>query len=764
MLDVNLRCRLNSQIFEQLLWSLERLVRPLNAIWLKEEMVSSEAIAFKTEGWEKFSLLLSKEFNVLVLTGEKLSAQTPEGEEIDVGLTFETEALSNFCEQLSSISNLSGDRLTQIELASRNLQPNNAKIQSQFTLSLLEFFSASSVSDREISPITSQAEYPAVSICQPIENALDQQIKQEQLLYRVTSQIRKTLELPAILSTAVEEVRRCLEVDRLLIYEFNSDPSLNNNREVFQPPAIDSESLRGCMTYESLSSPDISSVLGLEIQNEFVEHLNLKDTDINQFSLATDDIEIAYKDRVSLLKSRQKARVRSELVSSIIVEEKLWGLLIAHQCSELRQWQENDERFLRDIAEHLAVAIRQSLLYHQLQKQKQTLEVQVKNQIQDLRDALIAAEAASRSKSEFLAAMSHELRTPLTCVIGMSSTLLHWSFGQFSDKQRSYLKKIYNSGEHLLEMINDLLELSQLEAGNAVLNLQEISAIELVEQMLTRMATKARDAQISLTRDFQLNPEGDLLMADLRRMQQVLHNLLSNAIKFTPAGGQVTVRLWREDKMLVLQVQDTGVGISEEHQTMIFNKFQQLDSSYHRKYEGTGLGLALTKQLVELHGGWINVSSEEGVGSIFTVDLPFKKINPSESSQGNEPEMNRRTLGRIVLIEEDDEIATNFCNLLTEDGYQVVCMVDGSNAVMNIEVLQPNLVIIDTPLSDINDLEVIEELRVKFTNDSLKILVLISNMIPEDVRSFWEAGADDYLIKPLDSQSFLMKIQDLLEN
>jgi two-component system, sensor histidine kinase and response regulator len=778
MLDFEISCELSGDVIAQFFQAFEEMISPLNALWIRERLACDLVATSTATRWEEFTLFLSEKFNVLVLIGAKSSATSHPRQGIQIGLTFETEAIASFCAQLSSLSDLSSDRITEIETACRNLQPNDGKIQSQFTLRLLELISSeraipqSGFAERiapETSPLSDESEYSFVSVCQPIENALQQQIKQEKLLYQVTTQIRQSLELPVILSTAVEAVRRCLEVDRLLIYEFDQNSqqeklanSQKNNTEAILENQPQLNTCCGCTTYESRKSPEIPSILELELQDDLAAYLELKNLAVNQFPVANHNINNVELNQENILNFIQIARIKSELLLPIVVEEKLWGLLIAHQCSTMREWQENDRRFLRDIADHLAIAISQALLYQQLQQHKQILEERFQNQNQDLRDALIAAEAASRSKSEFLAAMSHELRTPLTCVIGMSSTLLRWSFGQLSEKQRHYLKTIHDSGEHLLELINDILELSQLEAGNAVLNLQEISLVQLADQILLKMAEKASNGEISLQRDFQLNPEEDRLIADARRIKQIFYNLLSNAIKFTPPGGQVTVRFWRENHKVILQVEDTGVGISPEHKPLIFNKFQQLDSSYHRRYEGTGLGLALTKQLVELHGGWINVTSEVGVGSIFTVELPIKKINHPPSTPVTETIPNQNGLSRIVLIAEDEETATKVCDLLTHAGYQVVWIVDALNALLNIEVLQPKLVIIETPLSDIQGSELIEDLRKKYSTSLLKILVLMTNyLISKDLSIFWEAGADDYLVKPLKNEVLLNKIQGL---
>lgn len=772
MLNLEIISELNRDIISKVLQNLEAMISPLNALWVRERFACDLVATSTATTWEEFTLFLSEKFNALVLLGQTSSATNHPEQTISVGLTFEPEVIATFCQQLSNLSDLSSDRLREIELACRQLQPNDSKIQSQFTMGLLEIISRDRVTTPEKLQPSDETESSFVSVCQPIENALQQQIKQEKLLYQVTTQIRQSLELPVILSTAVEEVRRCLEVDRLLIYEFDPnrlpkklDKSRKKKASVRPQSEAKSDSGSNSTTYEARKSSDIPSILELKIIDKLVSNLDLNQITNPPFFQANNDVEITYKKQKIMLELMQQAQVKSELLLPIIVEEKLWGLLIAHQCSAVREWQENEQRFLRDIAAHLAIAISQALLYRQLQEQQQILAERFQHQNQNLRDALIAAEAASRSKSEFLAAMSHELRTPLTCVIGMSSTLLRWSFGQLSDKQRHYLKTIHDSGERLLELINDILELSQLEAGNAVLNLQKISVIQIAEQMLNKMAEKASDAEISLEKDFQLNPEEDELIADSRRIQQIFYNLLSNAIKFTPAGGQVTVRIWRESQRMILQVEDTGVGISPEHKPLIFNKFQQLDSSYHRRYEGTGLGLALTKQLVELHGGWITVSSEVGVGSIFTVQLPIKKFNHNPSVQVSDPDMNPNSLGGIVLIEEDEATATFFCDLLTNAGYQVVWLVDAVHALMNVEVLQPKLVIIDTPLSDMEACELIEELRSHDSTSLLKILILMSHdLLPENLTSFWEAGADDYLIKPWQPELFLNKVKALLSS
>ncbi|HEY9836291.1 MAG TPA: histidine kinase dimerization/phospho-acceptor domain-containing protein, partial [Vampirovibrionales bacterium] len=423
-----------------------------------------------------------------------------------------------------------------------------------------------------------------VSICQPVENALHHQIEQEQLLNQVTTQIRQSLELPTILSTAVEQVRRFLRVDRLAIFQFNpqnSAPTLEAGNGKPSPETLGEtfhlwdeiqsisddlesgdtdflyeqfplqrESELGAITYESRASDEIPSLLRVQHEGgSFLPGAEFRDQYHKGFIQAIADVSLAYTLSPSCLQMLRDHQIQAQLIVPIVVQENLWGLLIAHQCFETRFWLPSEQNFLKHIAEHLALAIHQAELYAQVSRQKKTLEERVIERTHDLHDALVAAESANRAKSEFLATMSHELRTPLTCVIGMSSTLLRWSFGQMSAKQQEYLKTIHDSGEHLLELINDILDLSQLEAGKAILKITEFSLTKLAHQCLQSVAHKAVEAGLHLEITLALDGQKtDLWTADRRRVQQIILNLLNNAIKFTPNGGTVTLRVWSEGK------------------------------------------------------------------------------------------------------------------------------------------------------------------------------------------------------------------------
>ena len=228
-------------------------------------------------------------------------------------------------------------------------------------------------------------------------------------------------------------------------------------------------------------------------------------------------------------------------------------------------------------------------------------------------------EAASRHKSEFLANMSHELRTPLNGIIGFSEVMRERMFGDINEKQEEYLNDILSSGRHLLSLINDILDLSKIEAGKMELEVTEFDVPVAIDNALTLMRERAARRGQALERA--VDPEVGTIRADERKVKQVLLNLLSNAVKFTPEGGRITVSAERTGGVVAIAVTDTGVGIAPEHQQVVFEEFRQVGES-GRKAEGTGLGLALCRKFVELHGGRLTVASELGKGSTFTFTLP----------------------------------------------------------------------------------------------------------------------------------------------
>ena len=728
---------------------------------------------------QQFTAVISGSFNGLLLAEALADSEA----NYLVRLTFDPQAIATFLTELDGKLGANPVAHRSLKQAIQRLQPNDSEIQAAFTLHLVEALTSSS------------SDLPSAdAACDHlVAAALRQQVEQERLVNHVTSQIRQSIDLTFILQTTIQQVQQLLQVDRVVIYEFAPLETSADSSELKQAPAQNGKKplVYGRVTYEAIATESIPSVLHLAEENYcFAELPNYQDKYFKGCILAISDVAATYALSPCLLDLLQRAWVRAKLLVPIVVEETLWGLLIAHQCETPRQWQDSDQVFLQRVAEHLAIAIYQAKLYSQLQQQREMLELRVVERTQELRDALVAAQTASQAKTEFLAAMSHELRTPLTCVIGMAETLLRAlsspaNYAFQPQKQQDYLKIIKRSGEHLLELINDILDMSQVEAGKMVLTISEFSLSQLARQCLQNLSEKARSNGVNLRLDLQLNSgmtnghtvADDRFMADHRRIGQILLNLLSNAIKFTPQGGQVILRVIANADHAVFQVEDTGIGISDSQRPLLFQKFQQLDGSFQRRYEGVGLGLALTRQLVELHGGVIEVESVVGEGSTFTVRIPAQPLSKlRDRSDATVPEAVITRLDqadpsfveeiasvgrRVVLIEDQDDTAMLICDLLTAAGFQVVWMVEGATAVKQIEILQPALVITDIQLPSIDGYEVIRFVRRQPALLHTRILAIGHLALQARDRCLQE-GADDYLTKPIDPYQLLDKISLML--
>ena len=695
---------------------------------------------------DRFTLIVSTSFSALLLANSQ-----PPHEAYQVELTFVPDAIAAF---LTQIQDQDGDR-TALRQAQSLLQPNDPQVQSAFTTKLLSVLATPSFAESALQT-----------------QDLLQQIEQERLLNQVTNQICQSLELPVILQTAVDQARQFLAADRLVIYRLDQPQLKTVAAAVSEEP----QSQGGSVIYESIASAAVPSVLKFSEAHCFIQTLQQGIQPV--LAIAVNDVETRYAKAPCLLSFLQQAQVRSKLVVPLIVGDRLWGLLIAHQCFEPRHWQDNEQRFLHQIAERLAIGISQAQLYAELQQQKQTLEQRVIERTQELRDTVLAAQAANRAKSEFLASVSHELRTPLTCIIGMSATLQRWSGNSLSDdRQQGFLQTIHSSGEQLLSMINNILDLSQAEASKVALNLQTFSLSRLARQTLKTFARQAALNQVELQLDVRVDPTRDRFIADPRRLRQILFNLINNAVKFTPAGGKVMLRVFVEESTAILQVKDTGIGISEPQLPQLFQNFCQLDAGYQRQYAGTGLGLALTKQLVDLHSGSIEVESIERLGSVFTVRIPMQQMSSSHKTAEGKPVklsnalLSDRPRGRLVLVEPNEETANLICDVLTAAGYQLVWLLEGSSAINQIEALRPIAVIIDTQLPDLDGYSLIRRLRQNPITKRLKVIALSPSDRPTPSDSDLDsptnlsiallAGADESVTQPIRPDRLLQAVISL---
>jgi len=252
--------------------------------------------------------------------------------------------------------------------------------------------------------------------------------------------------------------------------------------------------------------------------------------------------------------------------------------------------------------------------------------ISIRTDITERKDAEIKAMTASRTKSELMANMSHELRTPLNAIIGFSDSIKQETFGPLgNDKYREYLEDIHQSGQHLLDLINDILDVSAVEAGALELQEENLILADVAETAVHIIRPRTEKGKVTISS--KIDPELHLIYADGRRVKQILLNLLSNAVKFTPKAGEVILSAWfNDDGSLAVSVADTGIGMNDEDVTKALSTFGQVDSGLDRKHEGTGLGLPLTKGLMELHGGTLEVKSDKGKGTIVTITFPRERV------------------------------------------------------------------------------------------------------------------------------------------
>jgi signal transduction histidine kinase len=275
---------------------------------------------------------------------------------------------------------------------------------------------------------------------------------------------------------------------------------------------------------------------------------------------------------------------------------------ITTSFTEPGEFTEKQIALLNSFAAQAVIAIRNARLFREIQDKSRQLEI------------------ANQHKSDFLANMSHELRTPLNAIIGFSEVLLEKMFGEVNEKQLDYLQDIHSSGKHLLSLINDILDLSKIEAGRMDLDIAEFDLRSALQNAMTLVKERAQRHGIEL--NLETDEAIGAFRADERKFKQIMLNLLSNAVKFTPEGGKIGVRARPVGNAVEIAVTDTGVGIAAEDQESVFDEFKQVGRDYTKKAEGTGLGLALTKRFVELHGGSIRLASTPGQGSTFTVTIP----------------------------------------------------------------------------------------------------------------------------------------------
>ncbi len=452
--------------------------------------------------------------------------------------------------------------------------------------------------DREIELLRDLADHTALVLesISAVGELADRERRAE-LLNAVNSRIRQTLDLQTILDAAVRELGGTLGVSRCFV-------RLRRGNDLL-PPASE---WHGPEVPASAARPDFALPLLLTAMRE---RRTLETPDARQ------EVDVAAQ-------GPDAEQPLALLVTPIVLRGEAIGVIAFHQVGMARSWRQEEVGLVQEVASELAIAISNARLYRSTEETGRELALKIGE-----------LERANRMKAQFLANMSHELRTPLNSVIGFSEMLLIGALGTLTEQQRDALETVSRNGRHLLGLVNDVLDLSKVEAGRMDLHLTQTDLRSLIGDVITGMESLIQTRGHRVTMDLGEAPL--LLVADEMRVRQVLYNLLSNAVKFTPPGGEVRVRAGQrrvplpgsggrplEREAVWVSVTDSGIGIAKEDLPRLFTEFSQVDASFSRRFEGTGLGLALSKRFVELHGGVIGVESTPGKGSTFWIELPLE--------------------------------------------------------------------------------------------------------------------------------------------
>jgi len=488
--------------------------------------------------------------------------------------------------------------------------------------------------------------------------------------------------------------------------------------------------------------------------------------------------------------------VESLIAVSLTLNSTIVGILYVddfkpHACSD------DQLRMLSMLAEQAAQSIQKARLIEGLHKRKdelkdlnEGLESRIISRTRELTRANEELVRADQAKSQFISNMSHELRTPLTSINGFSEILLDGLFGSVNEQQHTYLETILASGRHLLELINDILDMSKIEAGRMSLKLEQLDVEHLIEDVIPVLDGYASKAGVSI------RVEGAAglppLPVDRTKFKQILYNLCSNAIKFSPEGGEVVIIAGQSDEpataeggegysTLKISVQDAGIGIAPQDIERIFAPFEQVESSHSRRFEGTGLGLALTKRMVEMHGGRLEVSSEPGKGSCFSFSLPLDMppalaamsahATPADTEtpvltglESIAHTISHKPLptdaeAPLILVADDDPAARELLTLhLSEAGYRVKRAANGEEALAKARELRPFLILLDVMMPGKDGWEVLQEL--KLDEETADIPVMMCSVAEGKDLSF-ALGATDYMSKPINRDVLAKKMAAL---
>lgn len=648
--------------------------------------------------------------------------------------------------------------LADLDVQSTLLVPLISKQQPLAVLALHRCGETHTWSDGDRQLLSTVADQAALALSQAITYEQVQALaRREQLLNAVTQAIRSSLEPQAIFAAITRELGQVLSVDSCVLSLWTAADDYMQCVGLYEahPDGVQLPHTSEADAELPRSQAPISS-------NPVLQELLL-----TQQPIKIDDLsehpEMSVQDQ-----PLRAGGARSLLVVPLITEGKIIGSISLRHIHRPHTWRQGELDLAQSVAIQAAIAVQQSRLYQKTRQQTEQLM------------------ALDRQKTEFFQNISHEFRTPLTLTLGPLEAAVDQGRGLDYEASTVALR----NARRLLRLVNQLLDLQRLDAGRMQPTFRPVSIEAFIKDVVTAFQPYCERQGLSLETNLAACPT---VFLDLEKFDKVLYNLLSNAVKFTPEGGTISVALEPAESHCVVKVTDTGIGIREDQLPHLFERFRQADGSTNRRYEGTGLGLALVKELVALHHGDINITSTYGQGTTFAITLPTGKnhlpadqileqvaateksradieladilTTPNVSSspvQSPGKSSDHEDMPHILVVDDNSDLRAYISNVLQRQGYQVRTAHDGEAALAMLETFLPNLVLTDLMMPGMSGLELLQQIRQDDRFSSIPVVLLTAKVDDETRIEGVEQGADAYLGKPFNDRELLAEVRNLL--